>query len=55
MLELSELAGVTKLRMKIAGTDITTISERLKQWFQGNRTVVHYSTEFVPHAHIDRF
>ena len=28
VLELSELAGVTKLRIKIAGTDITTISER---------------------------
>ena len=55
VLELSELAGVTKLRIKIAGTDITTISERLKQWFQGNRAVVRYSTEFVTHAHIDRF
>ena len=55
VLELSELAGVTKLRIKIAGIDVTTISERLKQWFQGNRAVVRYSTEFVTQAHIDRF
>ncbi len=55
VLELSELAGVSKLRIKIAGTDITAISERLKLLFHGKRAGVSYSAEFVTHAHIDRF
>ena len=55
VLELSELAGVSKLRIKIAGTEITAISERLKLLFHGKRAVVSHSAEFVTHAHIDRF
>ena len=55
VLELSELAGVTKIRIKIAGNDVTTISDRLKQWLHGHRAVVGYSTDFVTQVHIDRF
>ena len=54
VLEINELAGVPKLRIKVAGPDLASISDRLSHWLSGHAAVVDYSTDFVTRAHIDR-
>ena len=55
VLELNELADVPKLQLKVVGTDISAISDRLKTWLHGHRAIAGYSANFVTRAHVDRF
>ena len=54
VLEVAEIAGQPKLRMKVLGQSVGSISDLLKSQLSSHPAVGSYETEFVANAHIDR-
>ena len=54
VLEIAEIAGQPKLRMKVLGQSIGSISDLLKTQLGSHPAVGSYETEFVSNAHVDR-
>ena len=54
VLEVAEIAGQPKLRMKVLGQSVSSISDLLKTQLSSHPAVDGYETEFVANAHIDR-